>query len=277
MITMESADKPVVLITGANTGLGAAIVTALYKSSTAYQILVGSRNLEKGENAINVIKTSVPETTSTLSAVQVDVESDDSIQKAADYVSTHYGRLDVLVNNAGAGFDSELAKGTMSHREVWNKTWDVNVSGTQVLTEAFMPLLFKSKDPRLVFITSGTACLTETEVMDSPMTERLNAAPAAGWPKDPKARAFPAYRSCKSGLNMMMREWCRILRNDGFKVWAVSPGFLATGLGGVGAETLKKFGAKDPSEGGEFLRDVIEGKHDHKQGKAIRANMVQPW
>ena len=36
-------------------------------------------------------------------------------------------------------------------------------------------------------------------------------------------------------------------------------------------------GAKDPSEGGNFIRDVVEGKRDHEQGKAIRANMVQAW
>lgn len=49
-----------------------------------------------------------------------------------------------------------------------------------------------------------------------------------------------AYRSSKTGLNMLMREWVRILRNDGVKVWCLSPGFLATGLGGAGPEALKK-------------------------------------
>ena len=49
-----------------------------------------------------------------------------------------------------------------------------------------------------------------------------------------------SYRSAKTGLNMLMREWYRLLKNDGVKVWAISPGFLATGLGGIGAETLKK-------------------------------------
>ena len=274
---MDSAGKPVILITGANTGLGLAAVKALCQSSTAYQVLIGCRNVQKGEDAMNTIKTEVPNTASTLSIVQVDIASDESIQKAAEHVSTRYGRLDALVNNAGANFDAEVRAGKMSNREVWNKTWDVNVSGAQVMTELFMPLLLKSNDPRLIFITSGTACLTETEVTDNPMLERINAAPAAGWPKDPKTSRHPAYRTCKSGVNMMMREWCRVLRKDGVKVWAVSPGFLATGLGGMGAEMMKKLGAKDPSEGGEFIRDVIQGKRDHEQGKAIRADMVQPW
>ncbi len=274
---MDPSSKPVVLITGANTGLGLAVVRALCHSSSAYQVLIGCRDVQKGEEAITTIQNEVPDSTSTLAVVQVDIASDESIQKAADQVSSQYGRLDALVNNAGANFDAELQAGKMSHREVWNKTWDVNVSGAQVMTELFMPLLLKSNDPRLIFITSGTACLTETEVSDNPMLERINAAPAAGWPKDPKISRHPAYRSCKSGLNMMMREWCRVLRNDGVKVWAVSPGFLATGLGGMGADVMKKLGAKDPSEGGEFIRDVIQGKRDHEQGKAIRVEAVQAW
>jgi NAD(P)-dependent dehydrogenase (short-subunit alcohol dehydrogenase family) len=274
---MAAAGKPIVLITGANTGLGLAAVKALCQSSTGYEILVGSRSVQRGEEAISTVKAEVPNTASSLSVAQVDIASDESIEKAANHVSSQYGRLDVLVNNAGASLDTEAQAGKLTTRDAWNKTWDVNVSGTQIMTEAFIPLLLKSADPRLIFITSGTASLTETESMDSPMLERLNAAPPAGWPKDPKTSGLPAYRSCKVGLNMMMREWCRVLRNDGVKVWAVSPGFLATGLSGVGAEVLKKMGAKDPSEGGEFLRDVIQGKRDHEQGKAIRAGMIQPW
>ena len=50
---------------------------------------------------------------------------------------------------------------------------------------------------------------------------------------------------------MLMREWTRLLRNDGVKVWAVSPGFLATGLAGVGVEQLKKV---------SFVSEVCRGR-----------------
>lgn len=76
---------------------------------------------------------------------------------------------------------------------------------------------------------------------------------------------------------MLMREWARILRDDGVKVWTISPGFLATGLASVGKEQLLKMGAKDLSVGGQFIRDVIQGKRDHDVGKVIRADMIQPW
>lgn len=77
---------------------------------------------------------------------------------------------------------------------------------------------------------------------------------------------------------MMMREWTRILREDGVKVWAIAPGFLATGLGGD-AEALKKMGAGDPSEGGVSIKKVIEGHRDADEGKVVRnyGTPVQPW
>ena len=129
----------VILITGGNTGIGFETVKALCKEPTAYNILIGTRSLEKGEAAIVSLKNEIPETTSTVSTVQVDIESDDSIKKAFDYVSSKYGKLDVLVNNAGASFDPKIQDGSLTIREAFNKSWDVNVAGTQVMTTTFIP------------------------------------------------------------------------------------------------------------------------------------------
>jgi NAD(P)-dependent dehydrogenase (short-subunit alcohol dehydrogenase family) len=155
-------------------------------------------------------------------------------------LSTQYGRIDVLINNGGAQFDLHVAQGKMSLREALNASWDVNVTGTHVLTTLAVPLLLKSADPRLLFITSGTSSLNETERFDTPTYARLNGSPEKGWPKTGGTPSITTYRSAKTGLNMLVREWHRILLNDGVKVFAVSPGFLATGLGGAGPEVLKK-------------------------------------
>jgi NAD(P)-dependent dehydrogenase (short-subunit alcohol dehydrogenase family) len=232
--------KKVVLITGGNTGLGFETVKALYRDSIAYDILIGTRDLEKGEAAIASLKKEFPESASTINAVQVDIEFDDSIQKAFEHVSSKHGKLDVLVNNAGASFDVKIQDGSLTVREAFNKSWDVNVTGTQVMTMTFVPLLLKSSDPRLMFVTSGTSSITETEVMTTPGLQRINASPPAGWPKQASVNPLTSYRSSKAGLNMLMREWYRLLKNDGVKVWCVSPGFLATGLAGIGPEQLKK-------------------------------------
>jgi len=237
-ITMS--EKKVVLITGANTGLGLEIVKSLCRSATSYNIIVGSRTFSKGEAAIEEVKKQYPSTSSTLCTIEVDLASDDSLKKCVDTVSAQHGRLDILVNNGGAGYDRQIESGAMSIREGWNASWDTNVSGTQVLTTFAAPLLLKSSDPRLVFMTSGTSTLTETESQANDMMKRLNFSPPKGWPKDATMNPLPSYRSSKTGLNMMMREWTRILKNDGVKVWCISPGFLATGLAGIGSDNLKK-------------------------------------
>jgi len=259
----------IVLITGANTGIGYEAVKALCQSSIPYKIILSGRNLQKAEDATKLVQSEVPETSSTISALQLDVTDDKSIQAAFQKVSADFGALDVLINNAGASFDKPIADGTMTTREAWNTSWDVNVTGAHIVTETFIPLLIKSSDARLIFLASGTASLTETHV-----EHRINLAPEKGWPK--AGRSIISYRSTKTGLNMVMREWCKILRHDGVKIWAVAPGFLATGLGG---EDLKKMGAGEPSLGGIALRKIVEGERDADVGKVVRnyAIPIQPW
>lgn len=167
-------------------------------------------------------------------------------------------------------FDKEILQGNMTIREAWNRSWNVNTTGTYVLTHTFAPLLLKSSDPRLLFITSGTSTLAEC----TNQALAVNKPAPKGWPKSGFSAA--SYRSSKTGMNMMMREWVRIFQDDGVKIWAVSPGFLATGLGG-NQEQNKQMGAIDPVIGADFVRDVVEGVRDHDVGKVIRRDDVQPW
>ena len=159
----------------------------------------------------------------------------------------------------------------MTAREAWNKTWDVNVTGAHIMTTNFLPLLLKSQDPRLLFITSGLSSLQGSSDPKNPK----NVFPQAGLPKP---LPFVGYRSSKAGLNMVMVEWAKALKNDGVKVWSVAPGLLATGLGGD-TELLKRLGAQDPSIGGETIRRVVEGERDGEAGNVVREYLtpIQPW
>lgn len=172
----------------------------------------------------------------------------------------------------GAAFDKDHADGQITMREAWNKAWDTNVAGTQVMTHTFVPLLLKSSDPRLMFVTSGTSSLTESSIPSL----HFNKAPPKGWPK-PRGFEVASYRASKTGMNMMMRNWERVLREDGVKVFCISPGFLATGLNGAKSDDLRKMGAGEPSVGGEFIRDVIDGKRDGDEAKIIRKDAIQSW
>ena len=77
---------------------------------------------------------------------------------------------------------------------------------------------------------------------------------------------------------MLMVEWTRILKDDGVKVWAIAPGFLATGFIS-GPELMKKMGAGDASIGGVVICGVVEGKRDADVGKVVREydSPIQPW
>ena len=168
-----------------------------------------------------------------------------------------------------------------SIRKAWNDSWNLNVSGTYVMTHVFIPLLLKSSDARLLFITSGTASLAGTEDKTSPMGQRLNASPPAGWPKS-EGNRMATYRSAKTGMNMMVRDWYRCLGNDNIKVFNISPGFLATGLAGkdqAARDWMKNAGARDPALGGKFVKDVVEGARDGDEGKVVgwMVSPIQPW
>ena len=91
----------IVLVTGGNNGIGYETVKALLQSDRPYRILLGSRSLEKAETAIETLHKECPESTNTVETVQVDLTSDESIEKAFEQVKASLGHIDVLINNAG--------------------------------------------------------------------------------------------------------------------------------------------------------------------------------
>ncbi|KAL4936285.1 hypothetical protein BDV06DRAFT_216801 [Aspergillus oleicola] len=260
--------KKIVVITGANTGIGFETAKSLLHSNQQYHIFLGGRNLEKA--LLGSKDLSSESGHSSVEPFQVDVESDESIDAAFKHIAAQYNRVDCLINNAGASFDAYINK-DMTARHAWNKSWDVNVTGAHVMTTTFLPLLLNSQDPRLLFITSGLSSLQAASDPSNPK----NVFPGAGLPKP---LPFVGYRSAKAGLNMLMVEWTKALKNDGVKVWAVAPGLLATSLGG-NTELLRKLGAQDPSIGGSTIRKVVEGERDSDAGNVVREYLspIQPW
>ncbi|KAJ7764613.1 hypothetical protein DFH07DRAFT_811823 [Mycena maculata] len=255
-----ASPKKIVLVTGGNNGIGFEIVRALLQSERAYHVLLGSRSLEKAENAITTLETESPGLTNTVEAVQLDLTSDQSIEGAFHKIQEH-GRLDALINNAGATFDLEFLRGNVSLRESFTKAYDVNLAGTHVLTYTLVPLLLKSADPRLIFVT-GLSNINQASEAYFPTPPQ-----PAGWPKEISFETI-AYRCSKVALNMLMLDWNHKLKADGVKVWAVGPGFLVTDLGGA-RDTVIKMGGAHASIGGQLIRTVVEGERDADVGKIV--------
>lgn len=190
------AEKSIVLVTGGNTGIGYESVKALYASSEPHIVLMGSRSIEKAHDAIKQLQSEVTETKSEVVPVQIDIEDDASIERLHKDIESKYGKLDVLVNNAGkfttydhgqavliivagGSHDAVMYKNpTMAGlREAFDHTYSVNLTSTHVLTHVLAPLIIKSSQPRVLFVTSG---LSSLELCSGDNHPNMPAYPA-GW------------------------------------------------------------------------------------------------
>ena len=197
----------IALISGANAGIGLAVATQLAKDH-GYHVVVGSRKADAGEKvAAALVADGYP-----ASSVQLDVSSDESITAATGWIEREFGVLDVLINNAGVLLDR--ADSGLSTRDLFTQTFSPNVIGAACLTEACLPLLRKSKLPRLLFVSSTMGSLSVTTDKTTPFY----------------STDYKAYDSSKAALNMLALNYARILDGDGAMVNAVCPGLVQTKL-----------------------------------------------
>ena len=97
------ATRKIALVTGANSGIGYETVKRI-QSPKPYHVFLGSRTLENARLAVDTLHKECPEVTNTVESLQVDLTSDDSIQKAFEQVKANPGHVDTLINNAGKQF-----------------------------------------------------------------------------------------------------------------------------------------------------------------------------
>jgi NAD(P)-dependent dehydrogenase (short-subunit alcohol dehydrogenase family) len=131
----------VVLITGANRGIGFAILQALALRSPSGHYLLGCRDLAKGEAAVQELRKLGVK--SPIGTLQIDVTSDDSLRAAVQTVESKFGRLDVLVNNAGAAVIPS-APDSSDYRSAFSTVYDTNVASVAITMQLFLPLLRNS-------------------------------------------------------------------------------------------------------------------------------------
>lgn len=106
MSSLRDCHPPNIMV-GGNGGIGYEAVKALLQSPKPYHVFMGSRSLDKAKTAIDTLKKECPDSSNTVEALQLDLTSDDSIEKAFKHVEKTQGLLDVLINNAGVYHWSE--------------------------------------------------------------------------------------------------------------------------------------------------------------------------
>ncbi len=200
------AEQKIALITGANKGIGKEIARQL--GAQGMTVLIGARDPQRGEEAAAELRAQGMDAR----AVRLDVTDGDSIAAVARQIEDEFGRLDVLVNNAGIALDGGPANGL--DVQTLRRTYETNVFGVFAVTKALLPLLRKSEAGRVVNMSSGLGSLTQ------------NSDPQWGF-----AGVKPlAYNSSKAALNMITVIFAAELKDTAIKVNAADPGFTATDL-----------------------------------------------
>ncbi|KAJ4374221.1 hypothetical protein N0V83_002962 [Neocucurbitaria cava] len=254
---MASQDQTIVLITGANGGIGFELASQLL-ASASYLVLLGSRSLEKGEAAVQDLRSrNLP---GKVELVQIDVNDVESIEKAAEGVKEKFGRIDALVNNAAIAGTIPEPPSPSDLYTVLTSSFLTNATGPAVTTLAFEPLLSASTaaTPRIVNVTSGAGSIKMR--LDSSNPHQ-------------KMKVVP-YRASKTALNMVTACQAYEYGERGWVCVAFCPGFTASGLSDMNKE---EHGAKPTSEGAKPIVDILEGKRDAEHGGYLNATGQYPW
>ena len=137
---VANRSRPVAVVTGASSGIGAATAVALGRRG--YQIVAGARRLTRVKRVIGDLGMALP----------LDVTDEQSIDAFVREVAKAFGRIDVLVNNAGLALG--LTPIAQARDEDWIGMWQVNVLGLMRVTRACLPLLRKAKVGHIVNLGS---------------------------------------------------------------------------------------------------------------------------
>ncbi len=202
----------IALITGANKGLGLAAAHRLGEHGV--RVVIGARDATKAEAAVRELAAAGIEAEPLL----IDVTDADGVRAAAEEVDSRHGRLDILVNNAGMLPEATAAgevEGPLDPA-MFERTFATNVFGVVNVTSAFLPLLRRSAEGRIVNVSSTMGSLADQTDPDSPYYGVV----------------VPAYQTSKAALNSITIGLAKSLADTPIKVNSICPGWVQTDLGG---------------------------------------------
>ncbi len=244
---MQTSKQRVALVSGANRGIGFAITEQL--AQKGYKVVIGARNERRGLDAQKELVKKGLDVYFTL----LDVADATSITAAVGRVDDTFGRLDVLVNNAGIMIDAastilELPLGLLQN------TLTTNAFGPLLLSQGCVPIMRRHKYGRIVNISSTLGALTDIVNPESHYSELQS----------------PAYRLSKIMLNGITALLAKELHGENILVNAVCPGWVRTDLGGPQAPLSPEQAAKTPV----WLATLPD---DGPTGGFFREHQPIPW
>lgn len=240
---MATQGRTIILVSGGNAGIGYEIVKAL-AAFPSYQILMGCRDTHKGEDAVASMGAPL-----NVNPIQLDITDDASIEHCFLAIQQHFGRLDVLINNAGTA--GEFMEPGATLRDKFNLCMSVNVTSTAILTERLVPLLEKSRLPKIIFISSTLASIGFH--LQHGVTYK-----------------GPWYNSSKTAVNALAVYYAKLYPE--WKINTVCPGHRATGLNGI--ELTED---TDPKLGAVRAVELVKDGPDGVTATFSRAGEEIPW
>ncbi|HEY0701598.1 MAG TPA: SDR family oxidoreductase [Candidatus Acidoferrales bacterium] len=252
---MSEATK-VAFITGANRGLG--LETARILGKQGITVILGSRDLKKGQEAAEKLR---GEGAKSVEAVRFDVNTTADHKEIYDYIAKKYGKLDILINNAGVFDEGGKRPGTADFNTTTTvgqgnlrKTFETNFFQPIDLTVTLLPLIEKSSAGRIVNLSSVLGSLTLRADPKSPIYGK---------------KGF-AYDASKTALNAFTVHLAAQLRDTPIKVNSAHPGWVKTEMGGESAPM-------ELSEGGKTSAQLATLPADGPTGGFFHMGQPLPW
>jgi NAD(P)-dependent dehydrogenase (short-subunit alcohol dehydrogenase family) len=243
--------QKIALVTGGSRGLGWETCRQLARQGI--KVLLGARRKESGQAAASELQKKGLD----VEFVQLDITEPQQIEAVRKHIEEHYGRLDILINNAAIKHPEEQLfdnTATTVSTEALRSTFEVNFFGTVALTRALLPLLRKSEAGRIVNVSS----------MMGSLTIHSN-------PRHPMADVKPfAYDASKAALNQFTVHLAAALRDTPIKVNSAHPGWVRTGIGGEEAPM-------DAEEGARTAVQLATLGPDGPTGKFLHFDQEIPW
>jgi NAD(P)-dependent dehydrogenase (short-subunit alcohol dehydrogenase family) len=203
-------EKKVALITGANKGLGLEMARQLAEAGVT--VILGARDPQKGEAAAAKLRAQGLDALS----LKLDVLNRDDHKAAAEFLNDKFGKLDILINNAGiSGGGLGEGKVRVTTDEIIRETFETNFFAPVALTRALLPLIGKSGAGRIVNMSSILGSQTLHADPNSPIYNFKSL----------------SYDASKAALNSFTIHLAYEMKDTKIKVNSAHPGWVKTDMG----------------------------------------------